>query len=307
MVGIFFPAVVFIWVIFVKLKQIKMNGFNSLIEVEEDGLFTPEVREWSKEKYRLVGSYCDIFTSGMKNNWDQLVYIDLYAGAGYARIKETQKIYKSSSLIALSIPKPFTKYIFVEADLKRCEALQSRVNRDYKDFDVEIINGDCNCLVDEIIRSIPKFSKSNTLLPFCFIDPFSLNLNFKTIQRLGTNRLMDFLILQALHMDANRNLTKYLNDENDKISLYLSSPQWRDDFNREYMMYSNNFVKFLADQYQKQMKKFDYINDQQMHQIRSNVKNLPLYYLAFYSKHKRGIDFFKRIKKYANPQMKMEF
>ncbi|HTR81352.1 MAG TPA: hypothetical protein VMM58_06940, partial [Bacteroidota bacterium] len=74
-----------------------MDKFNPQIEVKSDGLFTPEVREWSLEKYKLVGSYCDIFTNGMKNKWDQLVYIDLFAGAGYAKVKENNKIYKSSA------------------------------------------------------------------------------------------------------------------------------------------------------------------------------------------------------------------
>jgi hypothetical protein len=49
-----------------------------------------------------------------------------------------------------------------------------------------------------------------------------------------------------------------------------------------------------------------YLPEKNMHQIRSNEKNLPLYYLAFYSKHPRGIDFYKRIEKYSTPQLKLE-
>ena len=56
--------------------------FNPQIEAKPDGLSTPVVRQWSLEKYKLVGSYCDIFTTGMRNIWDQLVYIDLFAGSG---------------------------------------------------------------------------------------------------------------------------------------------------------------------------------------------------------------------------------
>lgn len=91
-----------------KLANQNIIHFDPLIKVPDDGLFTPEVRSWSLEKYKLVGSYCDIFTSGMKKKWDQLIYIDLFAGAGYSRIKETKKVYKSSALIAMSVPNPFT-------------------------------------------------------------------------------------------------------------------------------------------------------------------------------------------------------
>jgi len=284
-----------------------MKRFNPIIEVKPDSFFTPEVRSWSLEKYRLVGGYCDIFTSGMKNKWDQLVYIDLFAGAGYARILETGKIYFSSSLIAMSVPVPFTKYILCEADEMRLEALKNRVQRDFSHLNVELFNGDCNEIVSDIIRAIPSFKKGNTMLTFCFVDPFSLNLSFDTISSLGSKINMDFLILQALHMDANRNLAKYLKEENDKIANYLGNPDWREEFKKTCKDNTSNFVKFLADQYINKMRSIGYIPEENMHQIRSNEKNLPLYYLAFFSKHPRGIDYYKKVEKFSNPQLKLGF
>jgi three-Cys-motif partner protein len=288
-------------------KQMQlMKKFDPIIEVNNDLLFTPEVRKWSLEKYKLVGSYCDIFTSGMKGKWDQLVYIDLFAGAGHARIAENGKTYLSSSLIAMSIPSPFTKYILCEADINRFNALEQRIRRDFSHLNIELFNGDSNVITHQILKAIPSFKKGNTLLSFCFVDPYSLNLHFSTIKLLGAKINMDFLILQALHMDGNRNLTKYIKEENDKISNYLGNPDWRGEFTKSCKDYSNNFVKFLADQYVNQMAQLKYIADQNMHQIRSNEKNLPLYYLAFFSKHPRGIDFFKRIEKRANQQLKLD-
>lgn len=282
-----------------------MERFNSQIEIQNDGLYTPEVREWSLEKYQLVGSYCDIFTNGMKFKWDQLVYIDLFAGAGHAKIKETGKTYLNSAFTAMSIPVPFTKYILCEKDEKRFNTLSERVNRDFKHLNVELIKGDSNKNVQNVINAIPPFKKGNTLLPFCFVDPYSLNLNFETIKALGST-LMDFLILQALHMDANRNIDTYLKDKNTKIAKYLGIPEWRELFEKNPTGYKNNFVKFLADQYQEQMYKIGYQKTKHMHHIRSNQKNLPLYYLAFYSKNPRGIDFFKKIQSYVKPQLKLD-
>ncbi len=283
-----------------------MSKFNPIIQVKNDGLFIPEVREWSLEKYKLLGGYCDIFTNGMKNKWDQLVYIDLFAGAGYAKIKETGKIYLNSAAIAMSVDFPFTKYILCEKDEKRFNALSERVKRDFKDLNVVLIKGDSNENVLQLINEIPKYSKSNTLLPFCFVDPFSLNLNFETIKSLS-NGLMDFLILQALHMDGNRNLEVYIKEENNKIAKYLGIQNWRELFEKNLSEYNQNFVKFLADQYQKQMGLLKYLPTKHMHQIRSNQKNLPLYYLAFYSKHPRGVDFFKKAEKYVTSQYKLDF
>jgi three-Cys-motif partner protein len=284
-----------------------MDKFNSHIQVEPDGNNTPQVRAWSLEKYKLVGSYCDIFTTGMKGRWDQLVYIDLFAGAGHATIIETGKTYLSSALIAMSVPNPFTKYILCEEVEEKFESLKTRVKKHFSHLDVTLINGDSNKIIDQVFRAIPPFKKGNTLLPFCFVDPYSLNLHFRTIETLGSKILMDFLILQALHMDGNRNLAKYLKDENDKIAYYLGNDNWRTDFNQSCKDYSANFVKFLAEQYLNKMISMGYIPEKNMHQIRSNEKNLPLYYLAFYSKHPRGIDYYKRVEKYSNPQYKLEF
>ncbi len=281
-----------------------MEKFNSQIEVKNDGLYTPIVREWSLEKYQLVGSYCDIFTNGMKFKWDQLVYIDLFAGAGHATIKESNKTYLNSAFTAMSIPVPFTKYILCEKNEKRFDALSDRVKRDFSHLNVELIKGDSNKNVQKVINAIPPFKRGNTLLPFCFVDPYSLNLNFSTIRALGST-LMDFLILKALHMDANRNIETYLKDKNTKIADYLGKSNWR-ELLEEDSSYKKNFVKFLADQYQEQMYQIGYQKTKYMHHIRSNQKNLPLYYLAFFSKNPRGIDFFKKIQGYVKPQLKLD-
>ncbi len=52
--------------------------------LENDGLPCPDVGSWAETKYRLLGLYDELFSTGMKYKWDQRVYIDLYAGADAA-------------------------------------------------------------------------------------------------------------------------------------------------------------------------------------------------------------------------------
>lgn len=279
-----------------------MEKFNPIIEVECDGMKTPIVRIWSLEKYRLLGHYCQIFTCGMRNKWDQLVYIDLFAGSGRACIKETNKIYLGSPLIAMSLESPFSKYIFCEEDPEKFDTLSKRIESNFSHLNYELINGDSNFCISEIKKTIPSFNKNNTLLTFCFVDPYSLNLHFKTIAELGKINV-DFLILQALHMDGNRNIENYLSINNRKIEMYLNNTNWRESYK---LKKSSNFVKFIADMYETSMAEIGYKKGKNFHQIRSNLKNLPLYYLSFYSKHKTGIDFFKKIQNKANQQFKLD-
>ncbi len=283
-----------------------MDRFNPIIYTEPDGLITPDVGDWSLKKYRLLGYYCDIFTSGMKKIWDQLIYIDLFAGAGYSVIRETGKIVRSSALIAMSVPSPFTKYILCESDPQLLSALKYRIEQNFDPHKCDLILGDCNCVIDDIFSYVPQSSPKNRVLTFCFVDPYDLNIKFKTIQALSKKK-MDFLILQAYYMDANRNYDNYRNEDSFKISEYLGNNDWRDLFDKNHLRYKGDFVKFLAYEYQEKMYQLGYQKELRMHQIKLPRTNVPLYYLAFYSKNPRGIDFFKKVETRVSSQTSLVF
>ncbi len=278
--------------------------FNPIIEVIDDNLYIPEVRQWSEEKYRLLGAYCDIFTTSMKSKWSKLVYIDLFAGAGYSKIKDTGKIVKSSSLIALSLPNTFSHYIFCEQDPKRFLALKTRIERDFPDKNVKLIHGDSNNLIHEVKNAIPKYSKESTVLSFCFVDPYSLNLDFQTLKILSQNYNIDFLVLLALAMDANRNMDIYLREESERIAKFIDNDRWREDYEKSK---NKSIIHFLGSKYDSNMSNLGYKEPAQKQEIRSNVKNLPLYHLAFYSKHGLGNEFWNKIKVYSNNQYSLPF
>ena len=65
----------------------------------------------------------------MKDKWDQRVYLDLYAGAGYSRVQGTRNFMKASPIIALTVRHPFDKYIFCEGQEDLLDALKTRVKR----------------------------------------------------------------------------------------------------------------------------------------------------------------------------------
>jgi hypothetical protein len=76
------------------------KNFKAIQIVEDDSLEIMEVGNWSQKKYKLVGRYCDIFTSVMRNKWN-LIYIDLFCGPGFV---------KNSALIAMSLQHKFDFY-----------------------------------------------------------------------------------------------------------------------------------------------------------------------------------------------------
>jgi three-Cys-motif partner protein len=188
----------------------------------EDGLPTPEVGRWAETKYRLIRLYDSLFATGMKDKWDERIYIDLYAGAGQSRIRGTSLVVLGSPLLALSVKHPFDKYIFCEEDPNLINALKARVTRLWPDADVTYITGDCNERINEISRKIPTASANHTVLGLCLVDPFDLGIKFKSIRHLS-KWYLDFLCLLALHMDANRNYSRYVSEESQKVDEFLGS------------------------------------------------------------------------------------
>ena len=65
-----------------------------------------------------------------------------------------------------------------------------------------------------------------------------------------------------------------------------------------------SFENFVVEEFGRSMQKLEYIDPglKEALLIRSDEKNLPLYRLALYSKHKLGAKFWKETKKYSDPQ-----
>lgn len=277
-------------------------------EIPNDGLPIPEVGRWGDTKYGLVALYDKLFSTGMKAKWDNRVYIDLYAGAGFARFRESQKIVYGSPLLALDVPNPFDRYIFCEADTGFLFALRQRVRRLFPRARVEFVEGDCNDRIDHICEAIPRHSRGHTVLSFCFVDPLDIGIRFSTLRALATARLVDFLILLAVYMDANRNYVHYVNPQSRKVDDFLDSTQWREQW-QDAESRGVRFPRFLAEEYGERMKSLGYERTplSKMKAVRSDDKNLPLYYLALFSRHPLAYKLWQQVLQYSDDQMSLGF
>jgi three-Cys-motif partner protein len=275
-----------------------------LPELEDDGLITPEVGAWGEEKYRLVGLYAEMFSKSMKGKWGSRVYLDLFAGAGRARIKDTKRILPASPLLALSVVNKFDKYIFCELDGEKIQALETRVKREFPAVDAIFVPGDTNQNIGEIMKKIPQHYAGHNVLCFCFVDPYMVaHLDFETIRRLS-QRFVDFLVLIPSGMDAGRNVAKYQSGEASKnLDRFLGTDAWRGEWASAEAR-GENFEWFVRDQFGRQMAKLNYIYEgtEDMKAIRRHQNNMLLYRLAFFSRNDRGKSFWAQACKYSNDQ-----
>jgi three-Cys-motif partner protein len=273
------------------------------LQVEDDGLVCPEVGTWAKEKYRLVSMYQELFSMGMKK-WDERVYIDLYAAAGYSKVKGSGIVLKGSAVSALTVRHPFDKYIFCEQDPELMGALRERSQRVAPDARIDYICGDCDEQVEALCSVIPQASSKHKVLTLCFVDPFDFGLKFKTIKRLSAFYI-DFLVLLAVGMDANRNYELYVTGNSTKIDEALGNTQWRKRW--EKIPRRTEFRSFLAQEFSSTMESLGYLPQREMKLVRNTEKNAPMYYLALFSRSETAYSFWRKVLKDGTDQKSFGF
>jgi three-Cys-motif partner protein len=273
--------------------------------LENDGLPIPEIGEWSLQQYEMLGLYCELFSSAMKDKWAERVYIDAFCGPGRARLRGTDNIVETSPFMALRISVPFTKYIFCDEDEAAVRSLDQRVQREFrKERQVVFVPGDVNSCYPEIIKKIPE---GPDVLKFCFLDPYDIGVHFTTVRELAKVERVDFLILLALQMDARRNIGCYEDPRSDKIEKFLDMPRWREDWNAFRKKHGQNPVRFLAEKYAARMEGIGYrrLELDKMKQIKAS--QLGLYYLALFSRAQIAYHFWGQVLKYTDGQISMPF
>lgn len=276
-----------------------------LERLSPDGLPAPEVGDWAEEKYQHVRYYADIFSTSMKGKW-KLAYVDLFAGAGRVTIRGTTSILPASPTIALRFP--FTRYIFCDENEEKLEALKKRVTRDFPQAAATFLPGDVNGNADRILDALP-YSAKEGLLTFCLVDPFAMsNLHFNTISRLS-DRKVDFLVLVPSGHDFQRWQATYLDPSNRVVEDFLGDSAWRKAWEAVRDKGKvNAAAEFIADRFGRQMSDrlgYIYRGLDAARVVRSTDRNLLLYHLLLFSRHKLGAGFWETTLEGVDPQGKL--
>jgi len=267
----------------------------------DDGLLTPEVPDYAEQKYALVMHYAGLFSTAMKRKWDCRVCIDLFAGAGRAKIKESGRIVPASPMLTLNVRDPFDQYVFCEMAAERMDALRQRVTRENVNMHVKFIEGDTNANLARILAEIPRAGANFKVLSLCIVDPFSMKtLNFATVRALS-GIFVDFLMLIPTHMDANRNEPNYTREDNHTVEGYLGMPDWRE---RRKESHGVSFGQFIADSYASQMATLGFERARTVTVVYP-ATNSPLYQLVVFSRSKLAIAFWQKAKDLVDPQREL--
>jgi len=245
-----------------------------LLHPEDDGLYIPTVREWSRDKHYFLMRYIDAFTTSMKNKkWAGLHYIDLFAGAGIERLKDSKELDWGSPMIAAKTHNSFDRLHLCELNTRKFEALEKRIT-DIMPHS-QILNGDANEKVIDIVKEIPSGT-----LSLAFLDPYGLHLDFETLKVLSKKRA-DLIIFFPDHLDALRNWERnYLHKQNSNLDRCLGmGSDWRSIINDAP---GDCLADVLRKLYVNQIATLGYT---EFEYERISMKKHPLYVLVFCSRH----------------------
>lgn len=281
---------------------------DALGPARSDDLPVPQVKEYARSKYALLYDYASIFSTSMKDSWDHRVYIDLFAGAGKARIEGTRSVLLSSPLLALSVPHRFTRYVFCEKTPERLDALKRRVAALDGEADCRFLGGDVNEQAERILSELPKYSRDSRVLSFCFVDPYRMaDLRFETIEAMST-LWVDFLILIPTGMEFNRWCGQHFWSNSGVVADFTGVPGWRGRWKTAERV-GTKPVPFLLDLYWEQMQGlgYKYCGRDDVFGVTEPAKNRRLYHLAFFSRNRLGSELFRKAKRHASAQQDLFF
>lgn len=256
-------------------------------EASDDGLAVQCVGPWAIEKHDYLRRYVEA-TSGARQQYltrgprgqapGGAAFIDLFAGPGRSRVRESAEFIPGSPLIAMAHERaPFTKIILCDIDRENVEALQRRTAGDPR---VVIIEGDCNETIPQVIREVPEHG-----LNLALVDPFGMMaIRFETIAALASMKRMDLLIHFPTG-DMKRNYEPYRG----WFAQFVGTDDWGFDVK------APADVPKLIDVMRRQLARYGYVTKGVRSQAVKNRSGAVLYHLVYASKSRLGDKIWKSI------------
>lgn len=157
---------------------------------------------WTEQKLEILKRYLDAYTTALKDQPFQLIYVDAFAGEGSWRPRsgydssdyaDFQELRDGSPRIALQIQdKPFDKLMFVEKDADRYEKLMD-LRWEYSNRDIRIRRDDANTAIPRLCDALASHDRA-----VVFLDPYATQVSWDTVDRLARTKQVDCWILFPL-------------------------------------------------------------------------------------------------------------
>ncbi|SRR6266480_354961 len=249
-----------------------------------DGYVARKSGEWTKRKLHFLRNYCGITATAMRKKW-RVLYLDVMAGPGCCKIKETGEEFPGSPLVALDYN--FHDFIFIERDPDLANALQQRVAKHAKANLVQVVPGDW---IEIVKRGKLRFNDKTLVV--AFIDPTGISqLPMAGMLELTKNRHVDLLVTIHHSLGITLNVHHYFKSANGQTAMdaFLDSSGWRNWKWKE----PSEVGRMAIDAFSKRIQQQGFIGTRHI----SVPEEQPLYRFTLFSRHPLAEKFWNKILK----------
>ncbi len=250
----------------------------------DDGLLARKSGEWAKRKHHYLRNYCGITTVSMRSKF-KLIYLDVMAGPGRCKIKETGEEFPGSPLVALD--HDFSEYILIEEEPNLADALKQRVAAHPKARKVKVIQENW---VNVVESGRLKFDASTLVV--ALVDPTGISqMPMSAMKALARNPRIDLLVTIQYRLGIVWNTPQYRRSTKGQTALdaFLGDQSWHAWNNKG----PAEFGRLVVERFGRNFEKQGFINTRHVPIPESN----PLYRFTLFSRNRRGEDFWLKVLK----------
>lgn len=154
------------------------------------------------KKLETVQKYLAAFTTALKKQAFELIYVDACAGSGASTAKrdkgqgtllDVDEITVGSAVRALQTAPPFDRYILNDTKRSNVLSLKALIHEqfEYLEDRTSILQLDANEALTDLCEKT-NWQRNRAVV---FLDPFGLQINFSTVKKLGQTRAVDLWYL----------------------------------------------------------------------------------------------------------------
>ena len=190
----------------------------------------------TERKLQAVQKYLGAFTTALKKQSFDLLYVDACAGSGSSaarqhdgqgRLIDADDITIGSAVRALEIITPFDRYFLNDAKQKNTRSLNAIVAERFTNLQdrVTVMQSDANTALIDLCNTT-NWRKSRAVV---FLDPFGLQLDFSMVSALGKTEAVDLWYLvpvlgMSRQIKANGSI---LEPGGSRVDRLLGTTEWR--------------------------------------------------------------------------------
>ena len=198
--------------------------------------------EHTEKKLDIIEAYVKAYLLVMKNqDWATKFYIDAFAGSGYRHDETSGETLAGAVHRVLSVELPFDYYYLNDIKKKNIKTLREMVSNDFSNRN-SIVYTECMDANQFVEKVQTKFSKNKNYRGIIFLDPFGMQVEWKTIQIIANTTGLDMFYLFPIGA-LNQQTSEKWKGENEKkgvsqakqaaITRSLGNEDWKDIFYKE--------------------------------------------------------------------------